>query len=81
MADFQLNPVTRKRMIYILAFLLLDTAVALYVAFSDPYGGASLPAFGFAVISLAAAGTIASILIVEKYDLSKLNIGGERKRV
>lgn len=81
MADFQLNPVTRRRLVYILAFLLIDAAVALYVAFTDPNGAASLPAFAFGFIMLAAAGTVGSILFVERYNMTIPQIGsGTRKR-
>lgn len=82
MADFQLNPVTRKRLYYILAFLLIDAAVALYVALSDPNGAASLPAFGFGFVMLAASGTVGSILVVEKFNIKGPQIGtsSERKR-
>jgi hypothetical protein len=80
MADFQLNPVTRKRLVYILAFLLIDAVVALYVAFADPNGAASLPAFGFGFVMLAASGTVASILIVEKYKITGPQLGSSTTR-
>ena len=80
MADLQLNPVTRRRLVYILAFLLIDAIVALYVALSDPSGAASLPAFGFGFITLVAAGTVGSILIVERYNIKGPQLGSSTKR-
>jgi hypothetical protein len=80
MSDFQLNPVTRRRLWYILAFLLIDAVVALYVAFSDPNGAASLPAFGFGFVMLAAAGTVGSILFVERYNINLPQIGSTTRK-
>jgi len=80
MADFKLNPVTRRRLIYILAFLLFDAVVAMYVALSDPSGTASLPAFGFGFITLVAAGTVGSILIVERYNIKGPQLGASTTR-
>lgn len=79
-AKIRLNPVTRKRLYYILAFLLIDAAVALYAALSDPNGAASLPAFGFGVLMLAASGAVGSILVVERFDIKEPQIGTSNAR-
>ena len=80
MPDIQLNPVTRTRLYYILAFLLFDAAAAMYVAFSDPYGSASLYAFGFGFVMLACSGTVGSILLVEKFGNKIPTMGSSTRK-
>lgn len=81
MKDFELTSVTRKRFIGIFIFLLLDAIVALYVAITDPFGSASLYAFGAGFIFLVSSLTVGVILIVDKYDIGKMVQSNRRDRV
>ena len=63
----ELNPITRRRLWYIAAFLGIDGIVSLYVATTvPPSDGLALPSILFGLVMLVAAGSIGSVLVATK---------------
>lgn len=64
----ELNPVTRKRLWYICAFLAVDAIVALYTSAAvNPADPIALPAIAFGLISGVGAGSLGAFLIATGY--------------
>lgn len=63
----ELNPVTRKRLWYIAAFLGVDGLVGLYVSASvPPADPIALPSIVFGMLCVVAAGSLASFLFATR---------------
>lgn len=60
----QLNPTTKSRLIYIIAFLLLDGCVTMYLGYTNPSQGFALPAVIFSFLNFVAAITIGCLIYV-----------------
>lgn len=60
----ELNPVTRKRLWYIAAFLLIDGIVSFWICGTIPATDPlAFPSFAFAMLSLLVGACIAAMLI------------------
>jgi len=60
----ELNPITRKRLWYIVIFLLLDGIVALYVsAITPPTDAIAFYAVALGLVSVVIAGAVGSFLV------------------
>ena len=76
----ELNPVTRKRLWYIAAFLFLDGVVSLWVASSvpptDPW---AIPSVAFGLITVVASGAMGSFLIATRIKVDDLRAQRSRE--
>lgn len=63
----ELNPVTRKRLFYIAAFLFMDGLVALWLSSNvAPADRIALPAILFGMVQVVIAGAIGSFLFATR---------------
>lgn len=75
----RLNPVTRKRLWYIAAFLLFDGIVSLGVAATVPPTDVwALPSIAFGLVTVVAGGAMVSFLVSTKINVN--NLGSQRSR-
>ena len=78
----QINEVTRTRLWYVVAFLLMDAAVVLgleqygYIPTTSPY---ALPLFIVGVVSVLLAACVGSVLIVTKEKPVELRAQRQRE--
>ena len=78
----QINEVTRTRLWYVVAFLIMDAAVVLgleqygYIPTSSPY---ALPLFIVGVVSVLLAACVGSVLIVTKEKPVELRAQRQRE--
>ena len=78
----QINEVTRTRLWYVVAFLLMDAAVVLgleqygYIPTTSPY---ALPLFVVGVVSVLLAACVGSVLIVTKEKPVELRAQRQRE--
>lgn len=63
----ELNPITRKRLLYITVFLAMDALIALYVSWTIPAADAiAMWAVAFGLISGTAAGALGAFLFATR---------------
>jgi len=78
----QINEVTRTRLWYVVAFLLMDAAVVLgleqygYIPTTSPY---ALPLFIVGVVSVLLAACVGSVLVVTKEKPVELRAQRQRE--